>query len=108
MYVEASGIAKFKVNATGEEITVDAADLYWDCEGTGEERQMGAELVYSAEYSIESNSGESYEVTWSVWEYPVGAENTKETNVPDGVSLVEDIRYGLSHEPEQNQDELNS
>lgn len=103
MYVEASGIAKFKLNATGEEFTSDAADLYWECEGTGEERQMGAELVHSAEYFIESNSGESYEVTWSVWEYPVGVENTKETNVPVGVSLVEDIRYGLSHKPEQDE-----
>jgi len=30
MYVEASGIAKFKLNATGEEFTIDAADLYWE------------------------------------------------------------------------------
>ena len=103
MYVEASGIAKFKVNATGEEIIVNAADLCWECEGTGDERQMGAELVHSAEYSIECNSGKSYEITWSIWEYPVGAENTKDTNVPDGVFLVEDIRYCLSHEPDQDE-----
>lgn len=102
MYVEASGKAKFKVDTTGEVITVDATDLNWECEGTGEERGMGSELVHSAEYSIESTAGESFDVTWSVWEYPAGMENTKETSVPQGISLLEDIRYGLSHEPEQD------
>ena len=96
MYVEANGKAKFKVDKTGEVITVDATDLDWECEGTGEERGMGSELIHSAEYSIESKSGESFDVTWSVWEYPVGVENTSETSVPHGISLLEDLQYGLS------------
>lgn len=103
MYVEASGNAKFKVDATGEVITVEATDLNWDCEGTGEERGMGAELVHYAEYSIESvKSGEGFSVAWNIWEYPEGAENMKETRTPEGISLLEDIQYGLSHEPEQD------
>lgn len=34
MHVEASGVATFRVNATGQKVSVSASDLEWDCQGT--------------------------------------------------------------------------
>jgi hypothetical protein len=94
MHVEASGTAKIKIDATGEVISISASDIDWECQGGGE-RPMGPELVYSADYGIEGHV-----VTWSVREYPVGVENHQKTDVPSGLTLIEDIRYGLIHDPE--------
>jgi hypothetical protein len=94
MHVEASGTAKIKIDATRKVINISASDLDWECQGDGE-RQMGPELVYSADYDIEG-----YVVTWSVWEYPLGIENYRKTDVPSGLTLIEDISYGLIHDPE--------
>ncbi|CAD0299274.1 hypothetical protein LYZ86_19690 [Xanthomonas hortorum pv. cynarae] len=94
MHVEASGVATFRVNATGQKVSVSASDLEWDCQGDGE-RNMGPELIHTADFDISGHT-----VTWSIWEYPVGVENHSDTHVPDGITLVADIDYGLVHDPE--------
>lgn len=94
MHVEATGTAIFTDQATGKTIRVEAKDLDWDCESDGE-RQMGAELVHSADYDVAGKT-----VTWSLWEYPVGVQNHEDTYVPEGLTLVQDIEYGLVHDPE--------
>jgi hypothetical protein len=94
MLVKASGTAKVKINTTGKIVRIPASGLDWQCNGGGE-RQMGPELVHSACYDIEGRI-----ITWSLWEYPSGVENYQETDVPDGLTLVQDIKYGLVHEPE--------
>ena len=105
MNVTASGIAILRVNATDEIIMINADDLVWEREGTGEERQMGPEIEYSAEYSIKTKTGDSYKIKWNVWEYPIGFENTNETSVPRELSLLQDIQYSLEHEPEVDESE---
>lgn len=94
MYVQASGSARFKVKKTGKVVTVAASDLDWDCEGDGE-RSMGPELIHSTEADVDGHT-----VRWSLWEYPLGVENTSETDVPPALALVQDITYSLAHEPE--------
>lgn len=56
---------------------------------------MGPELIHTADFDISGHT-----VTWSIWEYPVGVENHSDTHVPDGITLVADIDYGLVHDPE--------
>ncbi|MXS80557.1 hypothetical protein ABF86_07405 [Nitrosomonas sp. GH22] len=94
MHVEATGTATFRVDATGQMVSVSASDLDWACQGDGE-RNMGPELVHTAEFDIVG-----YTVTWSIWEYPEGAENHSDTDVPKGITLVTDINYGLVHDPD--------
>lgn len=94
MHVEASGTATFRVNATNELVKISASDLDWECDGDGE-REMGPELVHSAEFDIGNHT-----VTWSVWEYPEGAENHSDTHVPTGLTMVTNIDFGLVHDPE--------
>ena len=94
MHIKASGTATFKVNETNEVIKISASDLDWECDGDGE-RGMGLELVHSAEFDIGSHT-----VTWSVWEYPVGAENHSDTDVPTSLTMVTNINFGLVHDSE--------
>lgn len=94
MYVVATGKAEFKINKTGETITVDSSDLDWDCEGDNG-GDMGIELVHTAEYDLNGHI-----VTWSIWEYPIGAENHDDTEVPPELTMVSNISFHLEHEPE--------
>lgn len=96
MYVEASGIAQFKINATDEVVNVAAEDLDWDCEGEGE-RGMGPELVHSAEADVSGHT-----IRWSIWEYPIGVENNSETYVPPALTRLSDISFSLAYEPEDD------
>jgi hypothetical protein len=40
-------------------------------------------------------------LSWSLWEYPVGVENYRETDL-NGHEVVEDFDYGLGHEPDRD------
>lgn len=95
MLIEASGTAIFRINTSGELISIRADELDWDSEGDGE-RQMGAEIVHRAIHGIGGHL-----ITWSIWEYPIGVENYKKTEFNSGdLTMVKDIEYGLTHEPE--------
>jgi hypothetical protein len=56
---------------------------------------MGPEIRHQAQ--IEHS--ELGELTWSLWEYPEGVENARESNV-DGHEITEDFDYGL-HDSEE-------
>lgn len=59
---------------------------------------MGQRTHYQA--SVEhSDLGQ---VSWSIWEYPVNAENMKETQVGEH-QVAEDFQFGLEHEPEDEE-----
>jgi hypothetical protein len=90
--VYCAGSAKLKSKATGEIFEVHPSDLAWD--HTSEERQMGAEVCYTASVEFETSDGGSMGCTWQVWEYPIGVENMKETT-PDAAELISDFDYGL-------------
>lgn len=52
-----------------------------------DERQMGAEITFEGSVEIQCECGNSIEVTHRYWEYPVGVENYKETDVA-GATVV--------------------
>jgi hypothetical protein len=91
MEVYCNGTARIKHRETREIHEIDGDMLDWSIVGS-DERQMGAEFHYEA--VIEHP--ELGKMTWGLWEYPVGAENYRETNVGPH-EVVEDLDYGLEH-----------
>ena len=92
MEVYCSGVARIRHMVTGQVYEIESDELDWDAVGA-DERQMGAEIRYEAVLE----HPELGELTWGLWEYPVGIENYSSTEVGSH-DLVEDLDYGLKHE----------
>ena len=93
MEVYCNGTARIRHKDTGVVYDIESDELDWDAVG-GDERQMGPEVHYEAVLQ----HPELGELTWGLWEYPVGMENCSDTQV-GGHDVVEDFDYGLKHEP---------
>ncbi|WJY19855.1 hypothetical protein QQS45_06480 [Alteriqipengyuania flavescens] len=91
------GVARIRHATTGEVYEIDAAELEWEAVGS-EERQMGPENSYAAVI----DHPELGQLSWSLWEYPVGMENMVETEVNDH-ELLENIEFGLQHLPDDDE-----
>ncbi|MGH1352776.1 MAG: hypothetical protein ACRBBN_18515 [Methyloligellaceae bacterium] len=97
--VYSRGKARIKHAETGKIYEINGGQLSFEIVGV-DERGMGAETTYSALL----DHPDLGQLTWSLWEYPVGAENYRETDV--GIhQLLEDIEYGLQHEPPDSEEE---
>lgn len=94
MKVVTSGEAVIKHASTGANYTISANQLDWDVEGHAS-RNMGDELRYFAEFHHDDLGV----IAWEIYEYPIGIENQKLTNV-GGHTLIQDISYGLEHVPD--------
>jgi hypothetical protein len=94
MDIHTSGIARIRHRETGEIFEIEADELDWDAVGS-DDRQMGPETVYAA--AVE-HPDLGY-LSWTLWEYPMGAENDRETDV-GGHELLENLRFSLEHLPE--------
>ncbi|XSC42775.1 hypothetical protein ACF1BQ_031665 [Bradyrhizobium sp. RDT10] len=91
MEIYCKGTARIRHNTTAEIYEIESDELDWDVVGS-DERQMGPEIHYEA--AVEHpNLGE---LTWGLWEYPVGLENYHETNAGPH-EVIEDFDYGLEH-----------
>jgi len=96
MEVYCKGIARVRHSTTKEIYEIESEELDWDIVGS-DERQMGPETQYQADVDHPLLG----KLVWSLWEYPAGIENFRETNVGSH-KLVEDFEYGLKHEePEE-------
>ena len=91
MDIYCNGTAKVKHHRTGKIYDIDSGELDWGQDG-GDERPMGLEIHYEAVLE----HPELGVLTWGLWEYPVGAENYRETDVGDH-ELIQDVDYGLQH-----------
>lgn len=91
MEVYCRGTARIRHSATGEIYEIESDDLDWDAVG-GDERQMGSEIHYEAAVEHPALG----ELTWGLWEYPVGAENHHETKAGPH-EIIDDFDYGLEH-----------
>jgi len=89
------GTARIRHAATGEIHEIRAEDLEW-AEFASDNRQMGIEIGYSAQFEHPALGL----LTWELWEYPLGAENMRETDV-NGHELIENIAFGLGHLPDE-------
>ncbi|MFY1713327.1 hypothetical protein J3366_17755 [Tritonibacter mobilis] len=95
MEIYCRGVARIRHAATGEIFEIENDELDWDAVG-GHERSMGSEIHYEAEI----DHPELGDLTWGLWEYPIGIENHNITYVGEH-EVVEDFDYGLEHgEPE--------
>lgn len=105
MEVQCTGTAKFRIIETGEIVKISAENLDWQQDG-GDERQMGAEYRYVADYEFNSRAGKPYYVSWELYEYPVGVENHNQTIYKeDQLELLEDVEFGLYHGPGRDDEE---
>ncbi|MBG3849750.1 hypothetical protein ABQZ69_17980 [Xanthomonas sp. WHRI 8391] len=82
---------KVEVTSTGKKIELDESELHIEQDG-GDEREMGAELMYSATYE-----GDGFTVRWEFTEYPAGClgstiarhENCTTFHEPDFSDVVQ-------------------
>ena len=93
------GAARIRHSKTGEIYEIPADELEW-AEFASDERQMGPEIGYSAAVEHPALGP----LTWELWEYPLGAENMKETHV-NGHELLENIAFGLQHFPDDDDEQ---
>jgi len=97
MDIHTSGTARIRHRDTGEIFEIGADELDWDAVGS-EERSMGPETTYMAAV----DHPELGQISWTLWEYPMGAENDRETNV-NNHELIENLRFSLEHLPEDDE-----
>ncbi|MEZ5654913.1 MAG: hypothetical protein R3E04_03325 [Sphingobium sp.] len=93
-YVSANGIAQIRHAQTGEVYEIDADELDFQAIGA-DERHMGPAVYHQADIEHPALGT----LVWGLWEYPIGIENMQETDVGEH-ELLEDISYGLQHEPD--------
>jgi len=94
MRITANGKAVIRDEYTETEHTIMPDELDWNCES--DDRQMGQENHYTATVS----HPELGDLTWNVWEYPVGVQNNSDTDVGSH-TLVSDFNISLEHEEEE-------
>ncbi len=90
--INCSGKAKIKHSDTGEIYEIDSDSLVFE-ESERSEGGMGSRITYTADFEHDQLG----ELSWSLWEYPVGTENHRETNV-GGHVIIEDIMFDLEKE----------
>ena len=91
VYVQ--GKARIRHAETAVIYEIDADQIDFEAVAS-DERGMGPETTYSA-VVLHPQLGQ---LLWNLWEYPVGAENQRESDVGPH-ELLEDIDFGLQHEP---------
>jgi hypothetical protein len=100
MKVYCRGVARIRHVSTAEIFEIESDELDWDAVGS-DERQMGSEIHYEA--AIEHP--ELGDLTWGLWEYPIGVENHQITDVGKH-QVIEDFDYGLQHDEPEFEDWL--
>jgi hypothetical protein len=98
MQVYCKGTARIRHHTTGEIHEIESDELDWETV-VGDERQMGSEIHYEA--TVEHP--ELGQITWGLWEYPVGIENQHETDA-GAHEVAKDFDYRLERgEPEPDE-----
>lgn len=94
MIVNSNGVAILEDSLTGQRFEILAEDLEWEVVGV-DDRQMGVQTHYQATFEHEVLG----QLSWNLWEYPVGLQNYQSTEVGQA-RIIQDIEYILEHEPE--------
>ncbi|HET6913824.1 MAG TPA: hypothetical protein VFH71_10870 [Rhodanobacteraceae bacterium] len=82
-------MSQIKVKCEGCKKLHEICSTDFDFEEVGaEEREMGPEIAYEGNYEFQCECEKKIEITHRFWEYPVGAENYKETEV-SGAAVIE-------------------
>ncbi len=94
MTVHCAGTARIRHKQTGKVYEVRSEQLDWIEDGMGE-GSMGAESQHKAILDHD----ELGTLTWTIGEYPVGAEDYRHSDVGDH-TIIQDFHYHLKHDPE--------
>lgn len=94
MRVVVEGKARLRRLGSTAVVMLEPDDLDWHCSDGGE-RQMGRETIHRAHWTHDEGGS----VTWTLTEYPQGAENFRDTQ-SDRIEVLADFNYRLEHEPE--------
>lgn len=94
MPINVAGTAQIRHVDTGKVFTIEPDELEWETDD-GDERQMGLELTHTAVV----HHPELGQLTWHVWEYPVGVENDREVDVGRH-GLLRNFGLGLTPDPD--------
>lgn len=94
MKIYTNGTASIAHSQTQEVYEIENDILQWE-PVSGEERGMGESTTYEAVVEHEQLG----ELTWTLVEYPVGAQNMTSTD-SNGHKIIKDFDYGLEHTPE--------
>lgn len=94
MEVYCKGTARIRHHATGEVYEIESDELDWDAVG-GDEREMGQEICYQTmvKHAVLG------ELTWGLWEYPVGIENHHVTNGVPKIGAQQNCVAGTCSKP---------
>lgn len=98
MIVHVSGKALIKHAKTGQIYKIESDLLDFDVVAV-DERGMGPQTEYSAVI----DHPQLGLLSWSLWEYPIGAENYSDTNVGPH-ELIENLNFELRHEPPDDEE----
>ncbi len=94
MGIYTTGEARIKHKETGIVYNINRDELSWECVN-GDKRSMGPEYEYCAELEHDDLG----QISWTLYEYPVGAENSRDHDM-NGHELIDDFDYGLQHSPD--------
>ncbi len=97
--IDVFGTARIQHTKTGKIYDIDRNDLEFETNGT-DERGMGIEIEHRATVEHEQLG----ELTWNVWEYPVGMLNHNDYNIGKHI-LLEDFGFGIKHEQPDDDEE---
>lgn len=98
-YIKCEGIAKIQVEETDEIIDITSDDLEWETEVEDPDRPMGAELHHSTTFYFDGG-----EITWDLWEYPIGTIELLEKEIDGGV-LQQDFDISIDSEEDPQIDD---
>jgi hypothetical protein len=99
MGVSVEGIARIRHRSTGVIYQISPDELDWQ-ESAADERQMGIEVGHVAQI----DHPQLGQLTWEIWEYPIGMENHRETDIGDHV-LLENFALGLAPDPDVDEEQ---
>jgi hypothetical protein len=89
MAIFCRGTARIRHIDSGSEYEINSQELDWNSVD-GCERGMGVETQFEATV----NHPELGELTWSIWEYPEGVVNYRETNAGRH-QIINDFEYAF-------------
>ena len=92
------GKARIRHAETAEIYEIDADQIEFETVAS-DERGMGPQTTYSAVV----DHPELGQLVWDLWEYPMGTENHRETDIGTH-ELLDNFDFGLQHEPPDDDD----
>lgn len=100
MIIECTGTAILEDNLSGRRFEIEYSELDWKVADV-QDRSMGLETHFQATIEHEVLGA----LAWNLWEYPVGIQNYKSTEVGQA-RIIQDFEYNLEHEDSRDWEDM--